>query len=222
MYLGNGDGTFEHSALYQYPLQGLGRQLLSGDFNGDGKLDLILLQTPEIGVNQVGIGLWFLQGNGDGTFKTPRKIAAFPGDGICVGGDSDAVVQVSDFNGDGKLDLAFCNQAQIGVMMGNGDGTFQPPTYYLADPTGQRLFTYAIGDINSDGKPDLVVSENSDFNNRFVTFLGNGDGTFRAPQTLASGISGAETGIVLGDFNDGGLLDTIFLNGGGMYLFSQQ
>jgi len=224
-YLGHGDGTFEHAAYYSYPARGLAVQMVAGDFNGDGKLDLVTLQSPEItvnGISEFGTALWFLQGNGDGSFKTPRKIADFPGAELCVGGAYGAVAQVSDFNGDGKLDLAFCNQAQIGVLLGNGDGTFQPPNYYTADATGQRQFTYAIGDINSDGKPDLLVSEYSDFNNRFVIFLGNGDGTFQPPQTLASGISGAETGIVLGDFNERGMLDTIFLNGGGMYLFSQQ
>jgi hypothetical protein len=227
-YLGNGNGTFRRGAIFDYPSDGLAAQILAGDFNGDGKLDLILLQTPNIGFgnnSQPGTALWFLQGNGDGTFQSPAEIASFPGDGagICSGGnDSATSVQLSDFNGDGKLDLSFCNQSQIGVMLGNGDGTFQPPTYYTADTSGIGAFAFAVGDINSDGKPDLIVSEYSHFDSTLVVFLGNGDGTFQAAQTVISGIQDGETGITLGDFNLDGLLDVIFRNGGGTNVFLQQ
>ena len=131
---------------------------------------------------------------------------------------------MSDFNGDGKLDIAFCNQSQIGIMLGNGDGTFQSPVFYTADSTSQGLFTFAIGDINSDGKPDLLVAEYSNFNSpQFVAFLGNGDGTFQAQQTVSVAQTPlAEEGIVVGDFNSDGLLDFIFQTGGGMDVFIQQ
>jgi hypothetical protein len=222
-YLGNGDGSFRHVAHYLYPAQGLAWKMLAGDFDGDGKLDLILEEAPDIrvnGVNEAGIALWFLKGKGDGTFQKPREIASFPGAGVCVAYPQ--TLQLSDFNGDGKLDLALCTNTQIGVMLGNGDGSFQPPNFYTTDTTGQGLFAFAIGDLNSDGKPDLIVSEYSNFNDLFATLLGNGDGTFQAQQTIVSGASGAETGITVGDFNSDGLLDTVFLNGGGMYVFLQQ
>jgi hypothetical protein len=226
VYLGNGNGTFRLGIDFRYPSLGMAQQALVGDFNGDGKLDLILLQTPFIGSgnnSQAGTAFWFLQGNGDGTFQSPVEIASFSGAGICSGGDvSGTSVQLSDFNGDGKLDLAFCNQSQIGVMLGNGDGTFQPPTYYTADTSGIGAFAFAVGDINSDGKPDLIVSEYSHFNSTLAVFLGNGDGTFQAAQTLISGIQDGETGITLGDFNLDGLLDVIFRNGGGTNVFLQQ
>jgi hypothetical protein len=129
-------------------------------------------------------------------------------------------MKVSDFNGDGKLDLAFCNGAQIGVMLGNGDGTFQPPNYYTGDPTGNGQFSFAIGDINSDGKADLIVSEFGT-TSEFVVFLGNGDGTFQVPETLFSGGHDGELGVVTGDFNADGLLDVIFSDGLGMDVFLQ-
>jgi hypothetical protein len=227
-YLGNGDATFQPIVQYTYPSIGMGAQMLAGDFNGDGKLDLILVQEPFLTFHnnsQPGMGLWFLQGNGDGTFQKPRKFASFPGSGAygCDGGNySNTVLQLSDFNGDGKLDLAFCNQSQIGVMLGNGDGTFRPPTYYTADSTGLGLFTFAVGDINSDGKPDLIVSEFSNFNSLFVVFLGNGDGTFQAQQTITSGIFAAITGMTVGDFDSNGLLDVIFQDDIGMFVFLQE
>jgi FG-GAP-like repeat len=193
--------------------------MLAGDFNGDGKLDLILMKADG---GQVNMTLWLLEGNGDGTFKPSREIALVRNTSTCVG---TPFVQVSDFNGDGKLDLAFCDSSQIAVMLGNGDGTFQPPTFYTADPTGQRLFTFAVGDINSDGKPDLIVSEYpTDFGSTFVVMLGNGDGTFQSPLVIASGLEVplAETSITVGDFNADGLLDAAFQNDVGLYVYLQQ
>jgi FG-GAP-like repeat len=219
-YLGNGDGSFKHAAHYAYPAQGLGAQMLAGDFNGDGKLDLILEQATNI--NHVpAIALWFLQGKGDGTFQRPKKIASFPSTQVCLA--FSPIMQLSDFNGDGKLDLAFCSQSQIGVMLGNGDGTFRPANFYTADTTGLGQFTFAIGDINSDGKPDLLVSEYSTFSNpQFVTFMGNGDGTFQAPQTISlTQVPPPELGIVVGDFTSNGLLGFISLSDLGMDVFTQ-
>jgi hypothetical protein len=224
-YLGNGDGTFTHGANYLYPGRGLGAEIVSGDVDGDGKLDLIALQIPSISFTsyEVGIGLWFLKGNGDGSFQEPKKIATFSGATTCLGGGAfSGGIALSDLNNDGKLDLVFCNASQIGVMLGNGDGTFQPPSYYTTDTTSQGLFTFSIGDINSDGNQDLIVSEYSDFNSEFVVFLGNGDGAFQAPQVLASDVPSGELGVVLGDFNRDGLLDAIFSYGLGMNVFLQQ
>ena len=218
-YLGNGDGTFRHVVRYNYPSYGL-REMVAGDFNGGGKLDLVFLQANG---NSTGgnLAFWFLQGNGDGTFQTPKKVGFVANvENLCGAGG--AHLQLSDFNGDGKLDLAFCTPSQIGVMLGNGDGTFRPPNFYTADSTDQGLFAFGIGDINSDGKPVLIVSEYSNFNNIFAVFLGSGDGTFQAPQTLASGTQDGELGILVGDFNSDGMLDVTFQNGGGMNVFVQR
>jgi hypothetical protein len=212
-FLGNGDGTFQHPANFPYSFADA---VVVGDFNDDGKLDLVFMESG------TSLTLWFLPGRGDGTFGALQEIGAFPG-GTGCGLSFQVDLQLSDFNGDGKLDLAFCNQSQIGVLLGNGDGTFQAPVYYTADSTDLGLFTFSIGDVNSDGKTDLIVSEFSNFDPIFVTFLGNGDGTFRPAQTVASGISGAETGIIVGDIDSNGLLDAMFLDGGaGMYVFLQQ
>jgi len=220
VYLGQGDGTFQVGTHYLYPAFGLGG-MLAGNVNDDGKLDVILWGGSSLG-GQFDLILWFLAGNGDGTFQRPQQIGVVQNTAWC---DGSPVVQASDFNGDGKLDLAFCDSSQIGVMLGNGDGRFQPPTFYTADPTGQRLFTFAVGDINSDGKPDLIVSEYpTDFGSTFVVMLGNGDGTFQSPLVIASGLEVplAETSITVGDFNADGLLDAAFQNDVGMYVYLQQ
>ncbi len=213
-YLGNGDGTFNAFAQYIYPGNGYYTGLVAGDFNGDGKLDLMILQANA----SQNLTIWFVVGNGDGTFKTEKAVGFVPNPATCVYGTP---LQLSDFNGDGKLDLAFCTDRAIGVMLGNGDGTFQAPTFYTTDPLGTRQFTFAVGDINSDGKPDLIVSEYAG-KSQFVVFLGNGDGTFQAPQTVDSNIPDGETGIVVGDFDSTGMLGTIFQNDLGMHVYSQK
>jgi hypothetical protein len=223
--LGNGDGTFQR--LTDFPYSYIAYEILAGDFNGDGKLDLLLVQDPYLGQG-FGVALWFFEGNGDGTFQKPRQIISLPGAMTCQGGANVYTpVQLSDFNGDGKLDLAFCTLTQIGVMLGNGDGTFRPPIYYTTDAAGSGQFTFAIGDINSDGKPDLIVSDYylGAAGPQLAVFLGNGDGTFQTQQVLASGLAvpAGETGITLGDFNSDGLLDVILQNGGfGMWVYLQQ
>src|ERR1019366_2024334 len=121
--------------------------LAMGDFNGDGKPDLVVLEWQP---DRVGV----LLGNGDGTFQTAFQYAA---------GGSPSSIAVGDFNGDGKLDLALANGSNannpsgtVSVVLGNGDGTFQTAVNYglgtNADPQ-----CVAVGDFNGDSKPDLAV-----------------------------------------------------------------
>jgi hypothetical protein len=213
VFLGNGDGTLQR--FRNYPYINLTTDMATGDFNGDGKLDLLLLL---VGGKNNGVLLNLLMGNGDGTFQNPRVIGSFPNTTMCGVGDQRNFV--SDFNGDGKLDIVFCTQTQVVIMLGNGDGTSQPPRFVDTGTQGQ--FSFAVGDINSDGKPDLIVSNYFNFNNpELDVYLGNGDGTFQQPQSVSLA-GGSETAIILGDFNSDGLLDLSFPTGLGMRLFMQQ
>ena len=135
--------------------------------------------------------------------------------GYSTGFNPSAVTQ-ADFNGDGKLDLAVASQefggfggGTVAVLLGNGDGTFQTASY-IALPTLPSVGPYqpsplalAAGDLNNDGKIDLVVGFNG--SEAVVTFLGKGDGTFQTGQPYVAG--SATYGIVLGDFNGDGKLD---------------
>ncbi len=205
VYLGNGDGTF--SLFKTYKNKGfVGHLVAVADFNGDGKLDM-LVQT-----DARPSPLWVVLGNGDGSFQKPQLITTYLGGGCTFGRD----VQISDFNSDGRPDVAFCTPTSIGVMLNNGDGTFQKPKFYFADK--QPQFTFTVGDFNSDGKTDLIVSEyTSLFDNPAHILLGNGDGTFQPKQYVPikpKNASNGELGISVGDFNSDGLLDFIFLEGG--------
>src|SRR5438067_13471399 len=115
----------------------------AGDVNGDGNLDLV---TASVG-NVMGA---VLLGNGDGTFQPPR-IMPFIGDPESIA--------IRDFNGDGKMDLAFANDdgpdAKVTVMLGYGDGSFQPAQRFSVG--GAETESLAAGVFNGDGMLVLVV-----------------------------------------------------------------
>jgi hypothetical protein len=199
--LGNGDGSFQQPVCLALRQPASGQfqspgDLVGGDFNGDGKLDLAVTNYND-GTNSVSVFL----GNGDGTLQSPVNSAA---------GDAPFLLATGDFNRDGKLDLAVLNEPLSGntqfvsVLLGNGDGTFQSPTAY--DTGTNNLYSFMVGDFNGDGNLDLVISNSSPGG---VSFLaGNGDGSFQPPVVAQS--TDADSFLSVGaDFNGDGLLDLL-------------
>lgn len=92
--------------------------------------------------------------------------------------------------------------ASSGVLLGNGDGTFQAPFAYITDsfPWGN----IGIADFNGDGKLDLAIANSG--SNDVEIFVGNGDGTFN-PSPLRFTTGSFPQGVALGDFNQDGRLD---------------
>ena len=200
VFLGNGDGTFRTGNTYPTGKQGEPGFIASGDFNGDGKLDLAVANLSD---NTVSI----LLGKGDGTFK-PQ--VAYPA------GLYPVWIAVGDFNGDGRPDLAVANDfdtvsgnGTVSILLGNGDGTFQAPVPYLAG--GSPVGGVVTGDFNGDGRLDLVVS--FVFGGAPKILLGNGDGTFQSPQAVTPVINAfSGTGpfsSLAADLNGDGKLDLI-------------
>jgi FG-GAP-like repeat len=199
VFLNNGDGTFGFPIMFAAGKNPAG--LAVGDFNGDQVPDLVVANTTQSPNGTVSI----LLGTGGGFFGEATP--------FLVGAESDtADVEVSDVNGDGKLDLVTANhfgnnQASASVLLGNGDGTFATATLYpLAnDPLvlhsgwGQDV---SVGDLNGDGKPDLVVSALRGLG----VLLNNGDGTFAAPVVETRGLS---TEVALADLDGDGKLDLV-------------
>jgi len=137
--LGKGDGTFGKPVRYQagiYPAE-----LTLADLNGDGNLDVAVTSN---------LGVYVFLGKGDGTLFPPK---------VYHPGEYPSWVVSADFNGDGIPDLAVTNNTNpnpchVSVLLGNGDGTFQPPLKFRVDEGPTQLIT---ADFNHDGKPDLAT-----------------------------------------------------------------
>ena len=159
-----------------------------GDFNGDGKMDLVALDEalPLI---------WVFLGNGDGTFQAGVSYPIPISDpfGVAVG----------DVNGDGKLDIIVSSVGSgMDELLGNGDGTFQAATAFGSMNVSEQ---YAfLADVNGDGFLDILVADNGSSNINY--YQGNGDGTFQNSVTIGTldSLSGI---IAVGDFNGDGILD---------------
>jgi hypothetical protein len=124
-----------------------------------------------------------------------------------IGSAAGASVVTADFNGDGRADVAAHRSTgtnPVGVLLGNGDGTFQPARNAAAGTSWGGPGSLAVGDLNADGRPDLATANDA---GTVSVLLGNGDGTFAAPRTLVLADQPIALSVVAGDFNADGNLD---------------
>jgi hypothetical protein len=161
-----------------------------GDFNSDGRRDLV---TANTGANSVSV----LLGNGDGTFQATV--------GYTVG-SAPSSVTVGDFDGDGALDVAAANGlgGSVSVLPGVGDGTFQTALTFAVGP---GLTSVTAGDFNTDGQLDLATASAT---GTVSVLLGNGTGTFQTGGVSFVGTLPAS--VTAGDFNRDGRLDLATAN----------
>src|SRR5579864_6198422 len=174
--------------------------VVAADVNGDGKLDVIV-------ANSVSGTVGVLLGNGDGTFL---PVVLYSSGGL----RAESIV-AADLNGDGKLDLVVascvpsgsnCGSGLVGVLLGNGDGTFQPAVTYSTGPFSATAV--AVADLNGDGKPDLIaINTVSTFG--LGVLLGNGDGTFQP--VVTTNFNGTASSIATADVNGDGKMDVVMV-----------
>lgn len=197
VFFGNGDGTFQSNG-------GLGTfdvasySVAVADVNRDGWPDILLS-------NNSSFGLELVLSNGDGTFAFATEVSAGPHELVWW-------IAAGDVNGDGNPDLITANACVatkcdlgVSVILGNGDGTFQPAVEYpagRADAAG----SVALADVNGDGHLDILYTDAG-----LSVLLGNGDGTFQQAQSYDSGYYG-----VAADVNGDGRPDVISVAGMGM------
>ena len=209
--LGNGDGTFQAPAAYSTGAASA-VFLAVADFNMDGAADLVAANGGT--ADSVSV----LLGNGDGTFQNP---VIYPSGGAIAN-----AAAVADFNGDGVPDLAVVNgcatytnlscspNGSVGILLGNGDGTFQPPVAYGS--AGNSPSSIAVADFNGDGNIDLAVANaappgGASGDGSLSLLLGNGAGNFQSAVTYDAGGTYSAS-ISAADFNSDGQPDVAVVN----------
>ncbi len=176
-----------------------------GDFNGDGYLDLA---TANISSDDISI----LLGNGDGTFQPAAEIPL-------PGFQEPTAIVAAEFNGDGRLDLAVAGDSLtegygVDVLLGNGDGTFEPPTFYPVG--GIDPVALVAAQFRANGPYDLATA--NIVSNNVSILMGNGNGTFETAQQFPP--SGTPNplnepdSLVAGDFTTSGDVDLAVANFG--------
>jgi hypothetical protein len=207
--LGNGDGTFQ--AALSYSSGGVNPSAIAlGDVNGDGKLDVVVTNYCFSASNctpPAPGGVSVLLGNGDGTFRAAVSYSS--------GGAEPTSVAIGKVSDSGKPYLAVTNYCQsdascvgeLSVLIGNGDGTFQPSVSYATG--GYGAGSVASADINGDGILDLAVANcgggtlECDDGATVSVLLGNANGTFQSPISYSSG-EYAATSVAIADVNGDG------------------
>jgi len=193
--LGAGTGAFSPDMLGAE--NGWLRAMTSGDFDGDGNLDLGGLRwwSEEVSIQS---------GMGDGTFSEPHSR-------IGVAMSSNSLI-ASDFNRDGHKDLAVaCGANNLSVLLNRGNGTFVDEKRYLVWNSPSAV---AEGNFNGDGFTDLAVSNSA--SDDVCVMFGKGDGTFRDQMEFPAryGVGECPIAVTAADFNGDGLDDIATANYG--------
>ena len=194
--LGNGRGGFTPAPAS--PIQVAAHTLAVGDVNNDGKTDLALTHHDNFGV-------MVLLGTGDGRFRTAAGSPFIAHQGARAHNHG---LTLNDLNADGNLDITTSNQDDnsVSVLLGNGRGSFAPAA---GSPfaVGSAPYPHAVGDVNGDGKPDIVTPNVRSGN--VTVLLGNGRGSFAPAPGSPYTVDPRPYYVVIGDVSGDGKPDLI-------------
>jgi uncharacterized protein YjdB len=189
VFLNDGSGNFGAPIIRTVQLNsslGLNIGAIAvGDFNEDGKPDLVVGTVAGSQVSMV------LLGNGDGSFSQQPPIPNSFGF---------LEVKAVDLNGDGHQDLVFAGNGSMSVSLGKGDGTFAAPTNLTGGSLPGTYFGLAVADFNGDGKLDVAAIDYGYYSGTLDFWSGNGDGTFATGTSTNLSLS-FPCSLASGDFN---------------------
>ncbi len=210
---GNGNGTFQtpvNIAVGSDPVD-----IKAANLTGNSVTDLVVANHGT-GANTVSV----LINNGSGTFTQTQYTAGVQPNSIAI----------ADFIGNGILDIAVANVGfnptqtgninTVSILYGVGNGTFAPvavpisgqPLPAGAYAAGPMVWSIAAGDVNGDGHPDIIVTNNGLTTNEVTVLLNNGNGTFQAPVAYSVGSTPIPVSVVTGDFFNNGTIDIATAN----------
>jgi hypothetical protein len=205
IFLNNGKGAFTvHGSPIAFQAGSQPGYPAFGDFNGDGKMDMVLPSSFIAGLDIV-------LGDGSGSFVEAPSSPLIYGNAYGGGHFADGPLQalVGFFDNDDIPDLAVLNEiGTVNILIGNGDGTFALPSPILT--TGAGPSWMAAGDFNGDGHADLAVANVTD--NNITTYLGDGNGGFADGNSIGTN---SPSQVVAGDFNGDHRLDLATFDGSG-------
>ena len=197
----NGDATFK--PVVEYPVSNVPVALTAADFDGDGNIDFATIDRNDDNVN-------VYISNGDGTFAPSLSYPA-------PGGDGPSALGVSDFDGDGSIDLATANQdttsfnPTICILLNNGNGTFGPCASYSIGygeiPSTPSMMKAA--DFDNDGRLDLAVLTTSYYEQSVIVFLNTGKGQFPQTPSVYHIVGYLPTSITAADFDGDAYADLV-------------
>ena len=187
-----------------FPTDGSPASVAVADLSNNGRPDILVSSVDSSDTLQV------LDGNGDGTFQAVHQYAVGPGPsgGLTAGYRQ---IGVADLTGNGIPDVIVPNfrAGNVSVLLGNGDGSFQPQRKFDAVASPDSL---ATGDFNGDGKTDVAVLQNYAQLGGVSTLailMGRGDGTFLPPVLYPTIFTNGAGPMVVGDFTGNGVPDII-------------
>jgi hypothetical protein len=196
VFLGKGDRTFQGPKQF-WSSSTVPMAIASGDFNHDGRLDLVVAVNPN--------GIAVMLGNGDGTFQSP---VSYSTDQLSGG------LTVADVNGDDIPDILVTTSDFLNVFLGKGDGTFAKAVHYAAGNFPGQVIT---GDFNGDGILDIATAaQGSAALGDIEILLGSGGGKFAHAVEIASPASYIGP-LTAGDLNQDGTSDLVAA-GGSLFL----
>ncbi|MEM7037392.1 MAG: FG-GAP-like repeat-containing protein, partial [Bacteroidota bacterium] len=207
VFLSKGNGTFAYTPTFTFGSGGTDANnhynYRLGDFNGDGRMDLIQFRTQNRARTLIS--------HGDGSFGLHNSFPEHPNYDISKNNYN---FRVADFNGDGATDLVYLRaNNEVRAFLSDSDGTFTiaAPQYFSSYQVGANNYNYQAGDFNGDGLADLIHFYNS---NMVRVWLSNGDGKFTVRGAFPNNnynVSANGYKFHLGDFNGDGLTDLFHL-----------